>query len=300
MPNYYKDFKCIADKCRHSCCIGWEIDIDENSMSRYKSLDGEVGNWVRDNISKGEVPHFILDEKERCPFLNENGLCDMILKLGEDALCNICADHPRFRNFYSSFTEMGIGICCEEAARVILNSKETFSLEVFEGDENIEIYEDEEFYLNLREQIFAILKRSDVSILQRFEILSEKFGFKFSDFSLCELCEKYISLERLDKAWGDILEKAKNQAFDLTIFEKEEFQKPFENLACYFVFRHFCDAMWDGKTKARVKFILAGCYMIGALCSASCENIEEIARMYSSEIEYSEENTAELLDFLED
>ena len=26
VPSYYKDFKCIADKCRHSCCIGWEID----------------------------------------------------------------------------------------------------------------------------------------------------------------------------------------------------------------------------------------------------------------------------------
>ena len=27
-PNYYPAFRCIADKCRHSCCIGWEIDID--------------------------------------------------------------------------------------------------------------------------------------------------------------------------------------------------------------------------------------------------------------------------------
>ena len=28
-PEYYKQFQCIADKCTHSCCIGWEIDIDE-------------------------------------------------------------------------------------------------------------------------------------------------------------------------------------------------------------------------------------------------------------------------------
>ncbi len=269
-------------------------------MCRYKSLDGENGNWVRDKISKDEVPHFILYEKERCPFLNDDGLCDMILRLGENALCNICADHPRFRNFYSSFTEMGIGICCEEAARVILNSDEPFSLEVFKGDENIEIDEEEEYYLNLREQIFDILCEKNISILQRFELLSEKFGFKFSDFSLYELCEKYISLERLCGDWGDILKKAKKHVFNFKIFEKEEFQKPFENLACYFVFRHFCDAMWDGEIKTRVKFILAGCFMIGALCSALGEDIEEIARMYSSEIEYSEENTAELIDFLGD
>ena len=270
-------------------------------MCRYESINGDAGNWVRDKISKDEVPHFILDENERCPFLNESGLCDMILRLGEDALCNICADHPRFRNFYSSFTEMGIGMCCEEAARVIINSKESFSLEVFEGNENIEIDEEERFYLGLREQIFDILSEQNVSILKRFERLSEKFSFKFSDFSLYELCEKYISLERLCGEWGDILEKAKNHTFDLKIFEEEKFQKLFENLACYFVFRHFCNAMWDGEVKARVKFILAGCFMIGALCSALGEDIKEIARMYSSEIEYSEENTAELINcFKED
>ena len=27
-PGYYKRFACIASKCRHSCCVGWEIDID--------------------------------------------------------------------------------------------------------------------------------------------------------------------------------------------------------------------------------------------------------------------------------
>ena len=30
-PDYYNKFSCIADKCRHSCCVGWEIDIDENT-----------------------------------------------------------------------------------------------------------------------------------------------------------------------------------------------------------------------------------------------------------------------------
>ena len=28
IPDYYKDFQCIADKCKDSCCIGWEIMID--------------------------------------------------------------------------------------------------------------------------------------------------------------------------------------------------------------------------------------------------------------------------------
>ena len=29
-PDFYGKFKCTAEKCRHSCCIGWEIDIDDD------------------------------------------------------------------------------------------------------------------------------------------------------------------------------------------------------------------------------------------------------------------------------
>ena len=32
-PNYYMNFKCIADKCRHTCCAGWEIEIDDETLS---------------------------------------------------------------------------------------------------------------------------------------------------------------------------------------------------------------------------------------------------------------------------
>ena len=32
VPDYYSEFSCIADKCSDNCCIGWEIDIDENSL----------------------------------------------------------------------------------------------------------------------------------------------------------------------------------------------------------------------------------------------------------------------------
>jgi lysine-N-methylase len=32
-PKYYLDFACIADRCKHSCCIGWEIDVDADTMA---------------------------------------------------------------------------------------------------------------------------------------------------------------------------------------------------------------------------------------------------------------------------
>ena len=51
-----------------------------------------------------------------------------ILSCGENVLCNICKDHPRFRNFRSDRTEVGLGLACEEACRLILNYNEPFCL----------------------------------------------------------------------------------------------------------------------------------------------------------------------------
>ena len=38
VPSYYKNFRCIADKCPDNCCRGWEIDIDEDTLDYYKDL----------------------------------------------------------------------------------------------------------------------------------------------------------------------------------------------------------------------------------------------------------------------
>ena len=30
-PTFFPDFQCKADRCRHTCCQKWEIDIDEET-----------------------------------------------------------------------------------------------------------------------------------------------------------------------------------------------------------------------------------------------------------------------------
>ena len=118
-PDYYPQFRCIADKCRHSCCIGWEIDIDPETRETYRRVPGPFGERLNAAIEDGEVSTFRLGKGERCPMLNASGLCDLITALGEGALCQICADHPRFRSYFSDRTELGLGLCCEEAARLV-------------------------------------------------------------------------------------------------------------------------------------------------------------------------------------
>ena len=38
-PTFYKDFKCIAGDCPDSCCQGWEVDADAESLEYYNTLD---------------------------------------------------------------------------------------------------------------------------------------------------------------------------------------------------------------------------------------------------------------------
>lgn len=296
-PNYYEKFRCIADKCRHSCCIGWEIDIDEKTLSFYNSLGTPFGERIRQNI-EGETPHFILQENERCPFLNQNGLCDIITECGEDALCDICDLHPRFKNFFDSFTETGLGLCCEEAARIILSQEEKFSIE---APEDNCITDEEREFLSYRNDIFRILQDREKSIHDRFCVLAQKHGFEF-DFSLSELCDIYLSLERLDEKWTEMLEALKDCHFDGGIFMEKDFALPFEQLSCYFIFRHLTDGLWYKDYAERIRFVLMSCYIIGALAEmhradgvSVPEEMAETVRMYSSEIEYSEENIERLI-----
>jgi lysine-N-methylase len=133
VPSYYKKFKCTGSKCKHNCCIGWEIDIDEDTLEKYKKAEGVFKKRFDTSIlHNGECASFILDKEERCPFLNKDNLCDIIMEYGESYLCQICDAHPRFKNFFSDRIEIGIGLCCEEACRIILTDNEDFSLEIEE------------------------------------------------------------------------------------------------------------------------------------------------------------------------
>ena len=40
VPDYYKHFQCIASRCRHSCCVGWEVDTSPEALARYVASAG--------------------------------------------------------------------------------------------------------------------------------------------------------------------------------------------------------------------------------------------------------------------
>ena len=63
-PSFADAFSCKAGECRHSCCKGWEIDIDDRSLSLYRQLPGTWRERMNAAVSVDESgAHFVLTTK---------------------------------------------------------------------------------------------------------------------------------------------------------------------------------------------------------------------------------------------
>lgn len=127
IPSFYPDFQCRASRCRHSCCKGWEIDIDEDTAEKYRTMTGPMSEEIRSHIiEENDTTHFVLNSDGNCPMLREDGLCRLILARGEDDLCDICALHPRFFEDCGEYELWGLGLSCEEVCALLLSSSLSF------------------------------------------------------------------------------------------------------------------------------------------------------------------------------
>lgn len=300
-PQYYNEFCCIAGKCVHNCCIGWEIDIDEFTLAKYNALHGELGRKLKSCIDiNGGDAHFILGEGDRCPFLCEDGLCELIKEAGDDLLCDICNDHPRYRNYYSDRIELGIGLCCEEAARIIIRHSGNIILEDDGGDEfcnEVELY-----FFERRQKIFDIIQDIDTSLDEKLHILEKQFSFTYPPLSLDECVDILLAFEHLDSEWPKLLRNLKNSRKDF--YGEFEWGNALNNLCHYFIYRHLSCEDDDAKFCAVICYAFFSLRVIQALTMCrhdfDLETLIDIARMYSAEVEYSDENYDLLIEKLKE
>lgn len=346
-PIYYDRFRCIAGACKDSCCIGWEIDVDDEKREYYQSVSGELGERLRSCIDWQEG-HFILQGKEeRCPFLNTENLCDLIIGLGEESLCEICREHPRFYDWYDNYTEVGLGLCCEEAARLLLESEDKLR---FLQDS----YVDPEPWINIlfsaRDTAFSILQDRTCSVWERLYVFSnyieelqdciEFNSMEEAEETVCyyreHTCMEIIEnseqdvpvtvsgkragelllrlseeLEPIDENWPKMIDTLNDFVQDADSFAdassklQEEYgnlDHHYEHLAVYFVYRYFMKAREDSNIRSKGMLVLFGVFFIWLLDlievkvsgAITAETRAWNAKMYSKEIEYSEDNLEKL------
>ena len=286
-PSYYEKFKCIADKCRHSCCVGWEIDVDGVTMEKYKCLSGDLGEDIRSHICDGVIE---LCDDERCPFLDHKGLCRIISSLGEGFISDICREHPRFYHSISGRVEGGLGAVCEEACRIILSSDGY--ADFIELEQLANPPEETDFdTLAEREKLYAILGDEGLSFTEKTDAIREKYDLPdfFNDADKWN--EDLSSLEYLDSTRMGRIAIGKHSC-------NRDLDQYLTRFLAYLVFRHVSVAESRDNLRARVGF----CLLLSAIlenmiadCEPAFEEIVESARIVSEEIEYSEDNTASLI-----
>ncbi len=322
IPSYYKQFRCIADKCTDNCCIGWEIDIDSPTAEFYSKVKGEFGKKLKENIAEDEVCSFILNG-ERCPFLNEDNLCEIIINLGEECLCQICSDHPRYYEWFDGVKEGGIGLCCQEAARIILSQTTPLTLVEEEiPDEYCDEYNGElyNYLVKCREIIIRLLEDKSVSLekclsvgadfcikvqesIDRFNYMIPSFNYDIPvlDLNITNIAQVLLELEPMDENWKPMFEDAigKYEKIAVYPFTSADTELYLRNIAVYFIWRYFMKAVFDEDVISKVNLMIISVTVIsylfeynrfknGKLTSADCAMI---TGSFSKEIEYSEENT---------
>ena len=301
-PQYYPQFRCIADQCKHSCCIGWEIHIDEDTYATYRDMPGELGKRINENIAvcDGDAA-FILKEGDRCPFLNERGLCDLIIAGGEELLCNICDKHPRYYHWFLDCKEVGVGLSCEAAAKLIVSEQSPMQLVCVGCDDAEEEVNDidTEWMFEDRQNILSMLQDRTVDIKQRIQNVCDFCEITDPNLTPEAIKNFCLQLEILDEQWHTHLQNLSADGW--TPLSKAPVIA--EQLLCYFIYRHYSNGIWEDGYTQYVLFALYSVRMIFAMTETligelSIDNIAEIARMYSAEIEYSEENLERMLDML--
>ena len=286
-PKSYKGFQCIADKCEHGCCTGWEICVDGETLKEYESLCGGYGEVIKNSICYDGEPHFELCAGDRCPHLNEEGLCKIILNLGEGYLCDICREHPRFYN-YTDVAEVGLGMSCPEAARLILASPDYAVME-----EIGEVSADGEADFNgriMRGEVYAVLGDGSLGYNERLAKIYRDYGISIGDDD--EWLKKLSDLEYLDEKHRDLFLNYSSLSRPAGV------EQYLERFLAYLIYRHCTEAFDAEDFVLRLSFCLfcerlAASLIVSEGALTLCE-VAKIASVISEELEYSEDNTEAL------
>ncbi len=288
-PRYYKDFRCIADKCRHSCCIGWEIDIDSVTLEKYKGLKEGYGREIASTVELADTPCFKLLDNDRCPHLDDRGLCRIISNVGEEYLCDICREHPRFYNDTVQGKEVGIGLSCEEAARIILSS-DSYAEMIVVGEEPDSAEPPEFDVIPYREELFSILSDRSLSHKDKIFRVYNTFCLSYPLISNERAIELISALEYLNEE-----NKKLFKCYDPLATPQKYLEAPLERALAYFAYRHLPKAFDAEEARAYLGFALFSYHLLVS-CSvyvgiSGFDDFAELARRVSEELEYSEDNT---------
>lgn len=232
----YDKFKCTADKCKFTCCEGWDIGVDADTYNKWKK-ESKNFHYILKSVMKRKIEdkeeYFISKEThESCPLLDEKGLCNIVKSHGEENLSLTCHNFPRIENILEDKKELSLTCACPEVVELISGIKGKISM-VSENNINtdsdlleleirkviIDIIQQEKF--TLEEKLIIsfnmLVAISEDEIFSREDSLLEELGKYKNLYYIEELIAKYHkkelktdnSIEEINYLFLDIIQNYK-------------------------------------------------------------------------------------------
>lgn len=274
------------------------MNIDSDTLSRYKTDKSEFSTVLRKGINFRKS-RFKSNKLGRCAFLNDKNLCDIIINLGENSLCQVCRDHPRFRSFFNDRTETGLGFCCEQATRIILTYPDKIQA-ILASDDGASAQPDfnQTNILQFREKVLNIIQDRQNPIDQRIQTLLKECRFDRTGFDFKSFIKRLLSLEKADKNWAKTLKQLQNvNPEQLSTKTDPDNQLVAEQFIVNGIFRHLSDAEDTLWVRARTVSIILAWWLVLNISKHTKTDIFDVVRAYSVEIEYSQKNLNKLYDY---
>lgn len=287
-PTFYHTFQCKANQCHHTCCQKWTIDVDEETAKLYQTLPTPLGEDLRKFMTVDDEGYYFMfsDKQPTCPLLREDGLCRVVLELGEDSLCDTCHMHPRFYKYIEDLELCGVGLSCEESVEKLL-ATEGDQLQFTIEDDNCEFTAEDRPVL---ENIFDLLALGiNPAICQ--------FTLNHSIHYCQELVTIYKKTEPIDEEWTkqvahlEAILSSTTASTTMDLLKADTIDVSALNKVYQYILYRQIDMLAEFSLESLVRYAFDATVFI-ALLTHQFGNLPEQIRRWSEQIEYDEDNVA--------
>ena len=175
--DYVKKFQCIGSLCPNTCCAGWDIHVDQETLSKVSNTKNKLVKKLLSNkiveTPQSEYPAKLKNKNEKkCFFLEKDNLCLVQKKDQTEFLPLTCRTFPRrFIQFpESKFTSCSFS--CPEIGKMVLFNKKT--LRFLFNSEKIDKISFPEFNNSSQENQNIVFAKNGTKLLNLVKCLFEE------------------------------------------------------------------------------------------------------------------------------
>ena len=288
MNTYYltgaDDFQCLAASCPDSCCVGWDVVVDDDTAARYRRLNDPFGQTLCGRMqtdADGDTVFALQDG--RCPFLQADSLCEIWRRCGEKTLPLTCRRFPQIVQAYTDFTEICLSLSCPEAVSRTLTAGELCAPFPKTADNELR------GLVVLRAEWVLFLSDASVpfgtAVCRVLRDAANAQGVPLGERAPSDLAAFFARHKELETMGEDFPFCIQNPQPVPCIARQTAV-----NLCIYYLYRYVLQAISDGDVLSKVQM------MFSALTFAAFAPFDTFVnvRLYSKEVEHSYENMEKL------